>query len=152
MMKAFKKAKVDLIDLDTVLRKSRNIQFKTCLVSGHNYNGLVETKIRSVQKCLDQSGFSKLKYHATSLQTVLKLIENDLNNFPLGYSYGINSDNPPILRLIFSNMLKVKRLNRKSFDGKLMKRISKGYETFFKLQNINSAEVNVGSQLEYCRN
>ena len=100
MMKAFKKAKVDLIDLDTVLRKSRNIQFKTCLVSGHNYNGLVERKIRSIQECLDQSGFSKLKYHATGLQTVLKLIENDLNNLSLGYSYGRNSDNSPILRLI----------------------------------------------------
>ena len=28
MMKAIKKAKVNLIDMDTVLRKNRNIQFK----------------------------------------------------------------------------------------------------------------------------
>ena len=48
MMKAFKEAKVNLIDMDTVLRKNRNIQFKTCPVSGHNYNGLVERKIQSI--------------------------------------------------------------------------------------------------------
>ena len=53
-----------------------------------------------MSECLDQSGFSKLKYHAIGLQTVLKLIENDLNNQPLGYSYGRDSDNSSILRLI----------------------------------------------------
>ena len=144
IMKALKEAQVNLFDLEAVLYKTRSVQFKTCPVSGHNYHGLVERKIRSVSECLDQSGFSKLKYHATGLQTVLKLIENDLNNQPLGYSYGRDSDNSPILRLIFPNMLKVGRLNRRSLDGpvkfpqnpgELMSKITKGYDAFFKLWN-----------------
>ena len=144
MMKAFKEANVELKDLDFVMQKEKGIKFRTCPVSGHNFHGLVERKIRTVQDCLEESGFANLKFHATGLQTTLKLIENDINNLPMGYSYGRDSDNSPLLRLIFPNMLKIGRMNRRSLSGpvrlpknpgELMKKIEKGYEVFFKLWN-----------------
>jgi hypothetical protein len=42
---------------------------------------------------------------------------NELNNLPLGYSYGRDSDNSPLLKLIFPNMLKIGRLNSRALDG-----------------------------------
>ena len=71
-------------------------------------------------------------------------MENDLNNFPFGYSYSRDSDNSPLLRLIFPNMLKIGRLNTRALDGpirmpagpgELMEKIEKCYSIFFKIWN-----------------
>ena len=86
MMKAFKQTQVKLKNMEFVMQKEHGIKFSTCPVAGHNFHGLVERKIRTVQDCLEESGFAKMKFHATGLQTTLKLIENDINNLPLGYS------------------------------------------------------------------
>ena len=144
ILKALKEADVEVRNLQFVLQKERSIKFKTCPVSGHNFHGLVERKIRTVQECLEESQFAKMKYHATGLQTVLKLVENDINNLPLGYAYGRDGDNSPLLRLIFPNMLKIGRLNSRALDGpvrmpknpgELMEKIEKGYSAFFKVWN-----------------
>ena len=79
ILKALKEANVDLKDLQFMLQKERNIKFKTCPVSGHNFHGLVERKIRTAQECLEESEIAKMKFHATGPQTVLKLVENDMN-------------------------------------------------------------------------
>ena len=144
IMKALDEAEIDLKDLQLLVRKERGIKFRTCPVSGHNFHGAVERKIRAVQECLEKSEISNMRLHATGLQTVLKLIENDLNNLPLGFSYGRDSDNSPLLKLIFPNMLKIGRLNTRALNGpvrlpkgpgELMKRIEKGYSAFFKIWN-----------------
>ena len=144
IMKALKEADVELQNLELVMQKERSVKFRTCPVSGHNFHGLVERRIRTVQECLEESGFANLKFHATGLQTTLKLIENDINNLPMGYSYGRDSDNSPLLRLIFPNMLKVGRMNRRSLagpvklpknPGELMDRVDRGYKIFYKLWN-----------------
>ena len=88
IMKAFNEAEVNMKDIDLVLFKENKIRFRTCPVSGHNMNGLAERKIRSVSESLEAAGILKMRLHATGFQTVLKLIENDLNNLPFGYSYG----------------------------------------------------------------
>ena len=59
----------------------------------------------------------KMRLHATGYQTLMKLIENDLNNLPFGYCYGRKSDNSPLLRLVFPNMLRVGRNNNRALDG-----------------------------------
>ena len=144
IMKALKEADVELQNIELVMQKERSVKFRTCPVSGHNFHGLVERRIRTVQECLEESGFANLKFHATGLQTTLKLIENDINNLPMGYSYGRDSDNSPLLRLIFPNMLKVGRMNRRSLagpvklpknPGELMDRVDRGYKIFYKLWN-----------------
>ena len=57
-------------------------------------------KVRAVQECLEKSEIS-----------------NDLNNLPLGFSYGRDSDNSPLLKLIFPNMLKMGSLNMRALNG-----------------------------------
>ena len=144
ILKVLKEAEVNVRDLQLVLHKEKGIRFRTCPVSGHNFHGAVERKIRSVQECLEKSEIEKQRLHATGLQTALKLIENDMNNLPLGYTYGRDSDNSPLLKLIFPNMLRVGRLNCRALEGpvrmpsgpgELMKRVEQSYSSFFRIWN-----------------
>ena len=82
--------------------------------------------------------------HATGLQTLLKLIENDNNNLPLGYSFGRSDDNNPLIRLLTPNFMKLGRLHSRTLSGPvrlpsgpghMMKRVEDGYKAFFKLWN-----------------
>ena len=52
-------------------------------------------------------GVEKMRLHAMGYQTLMKLIENDLNNLPFGYGYGRSADNSPLMKLIYPNMLKI---------------------------------------------
>ena len=144
ILKVLEEAEVRLKDLQLVLYKERGIKFRTCPVQGHNWHGSVERKIRSVQECLEKMDIANMRLHATGLQTCLKLVENDLNNVPLGYSYSRDSNNSPLLRLIFPNLLKIGRLNTRALDGpirmpagpgELMEKIERGYSSFFKIFN-----------------
>ena len=80
-------------------------------------HGAVERKIKTIQECLEKCDFANLRCHATGLQTLMKLIENEINNVPLGYSYGRDANNSPLLKLIFPNMLKIGRMNHRALDG-----------------------------------
>lgn len=107
-------------------------------------NGLAEQKIRSVSECLEAAGILKMRLHTTGFQTVLKLIENDLNNLPFGYSYGRSQENSPMLKLIFPNLLRIERNNTQALDrlitmpknpGELMDKIVGASEGFFEVWN-----------------
>ena len=144
IIKALNEAEVNLKDLQHVLYKEKGIKFKTCPVSGHNMHGAVERKIRSVQECLERADVANMRLHATGYQTFVKLAENDINNLPMGYAYGRDSDNSPILKLIFPNMMKIGRSNKRAIDGpvrmpkgpgELMKRVEQAYNSFYKLWN-----------------
>ena len=76
IMKALDEAEVDLKDLQLLVYKENGIKFRTCPVSEHNFHGAVVRKVRAVQECLEKSEIS-----------------NDLNNLPLGFSYGRDADN-----------------------------------------------------------
>ena len=54
ILKALKDAEVNILDIDRILHKEKGIRFKTVPVSGHNYNGLCERKIRTIQECLQK--------------------------------------------------------------------------------------------------
>ena len=145
IMKGLKEAEIDIKHLDMKVHKEKGIRFRTCPVSGHNYHGLVEVKIRTVQECLEKCDLSKLRLHATGLETVCILIENDINNLPMGFSYARDSNNSPLLKLIFPNMLRVGRINVRCLDGpirlpsgpqELMEKVEKAYMVFYKLWNI----------------
>ena len=145
IVKVLSEAEVNMKDLELMLHREKGIQFKTCPVAGHNFHGLVEKKIRTVQECLEKCDIANMRLHATGLQTYCKLVENDMNSLPMGYSYGRDSDNSPILRLVFPNMLKSGKLSARALDGpvrmpsgpgELMQRVEKGYKAFFKLWNV----------------
>ena len=145
ILKALKEAEVDLRSVDFYLYKEKGVRFKTCPVSGHNFHGLVERKIKSAQEILQKCDFATMRLHTTGLQTLCKSVENEMNNLPLGYSYGRDADNSPMLKLIFPNMLRVGRNNKRALEGLvrlpngpgiLMDKVEKAYAVFFRLWNI----------------
>ena len=144
IMKALTEAEISLKDIELNVFKEKGVRFRTAPVAGHNYHGKVERMIRSVQECLEKMGVEKMRLHATGYQTLMKLIENDLNNLPIGYGYGRSVENSPLLKLIYPNLLKLGRNNNRSLagpvklpgsPGELMKKVENGYRVFFELWN-----------------
>ena len=91
---------------------------------------------------MEECNFKKLILHATSLQTMLKVIENQYNNLPLGYHYHQDQDNTPLLKIITPNMLRVGRINSRSLDGPVqlpnkfkeqLKAVENAYDAWFKV-------------------
>ena len=135
---------VDMRDLQLKLHKESGIKFDVCPVGGHNFHGLVERKIRTVQEGLQACGFEKMRLHATGVQTLASLIANDINNIPLGYAYGRDENNSPLLRLLSPNMLRIGRNNGRALDGpirlpagprEIMVNVEKCYSGWFKIWN-----------------
>ena len=122
------------VDAQLKLQRELGIEFITCPVSGHNVHGQVERRIRSIQQSLEEAGLKTKKLHATGLQTLLKLTENQLNNMPLGYSFGKDQDNTSLLRMISPNMLRVGRNNSRALSGPM--RLPRGGELLDKVQEI----------------
>ena len=144
LVKAVQEVEMNLLNTQLVLHTEYGIEFSICPVSGHNQHGQVERKIRSIQDSLTEAGFQNKRLHATGFQTLLKLIENQLNNFPLGYVYGRDQDNNPLLKMITPNMLRVGRSNERALDGpmrmpsgdgELLKEVEKAYNSWFKVWN-----------------
>ena len=82
-----------------------------------------------------------MRLHATGLQTLCKLIECDLNNTPLGLSYGRSDTNTPLMKLVSPNMMLLGRINARSPIGpfclpsgpkSLMARVEACYRVFYK--------------------
>ena len=137
---------VNLVDTNLMLYQEYGIEFSVCPVSGHNQHGQVERKIRSIQDSMAEVGFENMRLHATGLQTLLKLIENQLNNLPIGYTYGRDQDNNPLLKMLTPNMMRVGRSNHRALDGpmrmpqgdgELLKEVEKIYKAWFKVWNIS---------------
>ena len=144
-MKIVREAEINLVDLNNRCFKEFGIKFYTAPVGAHNYIGLVERKIRSVQECFEKIELKNHRLHATGLQTPAKLVENTLNNLPLGYSFGRDSMNSPLLRLITPNMFRVGRLNSRALTGPvklprgprdMMTKVEKLFDAFFQIMNI----------------
>ena len=144
IVKALQEMNVDMRDLQLKLHKESGIKFDVCPVGGHNFHGLVERKIRTVQEGLQACGFDKMRLHATGVQTLASLIANDINNIPLGYAYGRDENNSPLLRLLSPNMLRIGRNNGRALDGpirlpagprEIMVNVEKCYSGWFKIWN-----------------
>ena len=77
------------------------------------------------------------KLHATGLQTVAKLVENNLYNLPMGFFYGKDAD-----KIITPNLMKIGRLNSSAVDGPirfptgpkdLMIKVEEVFDAFFQI-------------------
>ena len=140
--KALRELEVDIKDLQFKLHTEKGITFDICPVQGHNKHGQVERTIRSIQQSLNDCGIKKLRLHATSLQTLLKLVENTYNNTPLGYRHGRDADNGPILKTISPNMMRMGHNNERALDGnirlplggyEMVEKVDKMYQAWYKL-------------------
>ena len=74
-MKAVKEAEVNLKDMKLRSYKEYGVMCEVAPVSGHNFTGLVERKIRTVQEAFQAVDLHSKRLHATGLQTLAKLIE-----------------------------------------------------------------------------
>ena len=86
------------------------------------------------------------KLHATGLQTVAKLVENNLNNLPVSFSYGRDADNTPLLKIFTPNLIKIGRLNSRVVDGPvrfptgskdLTVKVEEVFDVFFQIWKIS---------------
>ena len=141
MVKALTDVSFAFKDTKLKLHNELGIEFHTCPVAGHFQHGQVERRIRSIQDSLSESGWRNKTLHATGLQTLMKLVENQLNNFPLGYSYSRDQDNLPLLKMLTPNMLKLGRINERALDGpmklptggELLDRVQQVYEAWYSI-------------------
>ena len=142
-MAMVKRAEVELKDLQSRTFKEYGIICKVSPVAGHNFSGLIERRIRSVQEGLEKIGLKKMRLHSLGLQTLAKLVVNDLINVPIT-AYGRSDDNTPILKLLTPNLMKVGRLHNRSLNGPikmpegpkdLMVKVEEIYKSFYKLFN-----------------
>ena len=70
LVKLLKEAEVNILDLQYYIYKEvKGVRFKVCPVSGHNFHGLVERRIRTIQECLDDCEMKTKRLHATGVQT-----------------------------------------------------------------------------------
>ena len=139
-MKMCRDAEVSLQDLCHKGYKEFGVKFEVAPVQGHNYIGLAERKIKAVQECFNKMDLKSVRLHATGLQTFCKLVENHLNNIPLGYSFSRDLNNSPILKIISPNVMKIGRINSRCLDGPLrlpsgpkdfIKKVEDTYDAFF---------------------
>ena len=145
LLKAMSEVELSFKDTRLKLHEEWGIEFFTCPVSGHNQHGHVERKIKTVQESLSEAGLQTKRLHATGLQTMLKMTENQLNNLPLGYSYGRDQDTTPLLKMITPNMLRIGRNNERALDGplrlpaggELLDKVQDLYEAWFKIWNVS---------------
>ena len=146
-MKVVNEAEIDLVDLNLRTFKEYGIHVEIAPVAAHNFTGLVERKIRTVQETFAKIGLDKKMVHATGLQTLCKLVENHLNNIPLGFSYGRDAVNSPLLKIITPNMLKMGRINSRCLNGPLrfptgpkdlMIKVEELYNAFYRIWNISA--------------
>ena len=146
LVKVMKEVTFDIKDASLKLQREYGIEFSICPVAGHQQHGQVERKIRTVQSSLKEAGLHSMRLHATGLQTLLKLVENQLNNLPIGYTYGRDQDNTSLLKMLVPNMLRVGRSNMRALDGpmrmpstvgELLVEVQKIYDCWFKIWNVS---------------
>ena len=142
IMKALREAEVNLRDLQHNLYSEHGVIFTTCPVGGHYEHGHVERTIKSIQEMMDSCGVKTKRLHATGLQTLLKLVENNYNSLPLGYKYDRSITNTPMLKIITPNFFRMGRNNDRALDGpvrmpggggELPEKVNEMYDGMFKL-------------------
>ena len=141
-MCGFRSVEFDLRNLQLTLERKYGMEFEVCPVQGHNMHGQVERVIKSVQESFVDSGLLAGRYHSTGLQTLCKIVENQYNNLPLGYHFGRDQDNGPLLKMICPNHIRVGRMNKRALDGpfrlpknkmEMLKVVDEVYKTWFRL-------------------
>ena len=144
LLKVLSEAEVNLLDTQYAIKKAVRINFDTCPVGGHYYHGLVERKIRTVQEIMARHEFTSSRLTATGLQSLMKLIESDMNSLPLGYSYDQKSSNTPLLKMISPMMLRIGRMTSRNLQGpvtvpsgpkEMMQKVSDLYELWYQVYN-----------------
>ncbi len=100
----------------------------------------MEVKVGTIGEMSDKTYLSKKRLHTTSLQTFCKLVENQINNTLICYSYGRDVNNNPILKMITPNWsLTIGWLHSRSLSGpmKYLKKVDETYKGWFEIWNVS---------------
>ena len=104
-------------DAQHQLNKEFNVEFDCCPVGGHNVNGRVERKIRTIRESIEKSVQNE-RLSIIQWETFGATIANSINDLPIAKG-NIVSDLEHI-DLITPNRLKLGRNNARSPDGPLL--------------------------------
>lgn len=114
-IKALNRGEVDIEDQSGGLRWQRGIIFKMCPPQGHEAHGRIERKIFTIQESLNSSGMGKSRTSFGGWSTIVKLIEREINQIPLGYLTFKTSENMnPLLRLLSPATLRLQTRSNRS--------------------------------------
>jgi hypothetical protein len=104
----------------------------------------VESKINVIQQGLKKIDAGSTRVHATGLQTLMKLVECDMNGTPFGVTMGRSALNSPLLKLISPNQLRTGRINSRIPAGPfrlpsgpkdMISRVEELYTSWFRVFN-----------------
>ena len=111
-----KNAVLNMTDIKGTLSCENGIEFRTCPVGGHNYNGRAERKIRSVQEVMNKT-VHQAKMSIIEWETFCAEVSNSINNLPM--AIGNEVDELENLDLLTPNRLRLGRNNQRSPVGPL---------------------------------
>ena len=103
--------RLNFMDIRGQLNRDMMVEFDTCPVGGHNFNGKVERRIRHVKESLEKN-FTNQRLSVLQWETVSAQISNAINDLPLALG-NIVSDYEQ-MDLITPNRLRLGRNNDRS--------------------------------------
>ena len=103
--------RLNFMDIRGQLNRDMMVEFDTCPVGGHNFNGKVERRIRHVKESLEKN-FTNQRLSVLQWETVSAQISNAINDLPLALG-NIVSDYEQ-MDLITPNRLRLGRNNNRS--------------------------------------
>ena len=98
------------------LNKEYDVEFDCCPVGGHNFNGRVERKIRTIKECIEKSVHNE-RLSIIRWETLGASIANSINDLPIAKGNVVSELEH--LDLITPNRLKLGRNNARSPEGPL---------------------------------
>ena len=107
---------LNISNIAGVLNRKYGIEFSTCPVGGHNFNGRAERKIRTIQEVMNKT-IQHAKLTILEWETLIAEIANSINNLPV--AIGNETDELESVDLITPNRLRLGRNNQRSPVGPL---------------------------------
>ena len=111
LIKGCDNMRISFIDTKEKLHRDMLVDFATCPVGGHNYNGKVECRIRHIKESLKKT-ISNQRLSVLQWETVSAEVLNAINDLPLALG-NIVSDFEN-MDVITTNRLKLGRNNERS--------------------------------------
>ena len=107
---------LNMTDIKGTLNREHGVEFRTCPVGGHNFNGKAERKVRTVREVLEKTvHLSRLSI--LEWETLCAEMANSINNLPI--AVGNITEDLENLDLITPNRLRLGRNNQRSPIGTL---------------------------------
>ena len=117
LVKGCQTMKLNFVDAKFQLHKDVGIEFETCPVGGHNYNGRVERTVREVKGSIERNLCNE-KISVIQWETLSAKIANSINDLPLGLGNYVSDYE--VMDLITPNRLLLGRNNERSPTGQMV--------------------------------